>query len=157
MTWQKRLDEVLRSWLGTPYFSGGAAKGRGVDCRYFFVRVFDELYGLDLPLPERMPPTTAQHCPRTALWSLNDLCSRYPHRLIRDRVCAEPGDAIVCSVEGYETPMHCAIVGINKFEIWHATHGTGVHVTSFARFAGRHLRIYRPLNKESWACSSSLK
>lgn len=42
------LEAQYLAWKGTPYRLGGMSR-RGVDCSGFVSRVFDDLYGMDLP------------------------------------------------------------------------------------------------------------
>ena len=39
----------FEGWLGTPYLYGGMSRQQGVDCSGLSSRVFQDLYGIDLP------------------------------------------------------------------------------------------------------------
>ena len=46
---RKRVVEIARSWLGTPYHDCACIKGHGVDCAYLLKAVFEEA-GLEAPI-----------------------------------------------------------------------------------------------------------
>lgn len=146
-SWQTRLDSVLRSWSGTPWMKGQCCKGRGVDCWFFVVGVLDELYRITPPLPPRLPLDTAINNRPGAVAAIKSLTDRYPtSKAVGD---VEPGDVVIVRnpATRWGTLQHAMIVGLNS-QFWHAGTG-GVGFTSLVGWSVE--RIFRPLNKETWA------
>lgn len=52
---RKKIIEITRSWLGTPYKHQSSIKGEGCDCIGMVRGVYREFYGLDKD-PESIPP-----------------------------------------------------------------------------------------------------
>ncbi len=149
ITWQEKLDAVLRSWQGTPFSSGQCCRGRAVDCRYFVVGVLDELHGTTAPLPRRMPPDTATHNRPGAVAALREMIDRWPSKnLDVKRDALEPGDVVIVRPprSHRDTLKHAMIVGLNG-TVWHASMaGVGYSVLDGRVVA----HAFRPLGKERW-------
>ncbi len=154
--WYAYLDAVLRSWLGTPFAAGQACKGRGADCRYFVVGVLDELYGVTVPRPRRLPLDVGWNNLPGRLAALREFTGRYPLRPIHvGREPFEAGDVLVVCRPGRDPARahHAAILGPgDPLPLWHAGMA-GVSYTSLAPYRVGH--GFRPLNKESWSCPTA--
>jgi cell wall-associated NlpC family hydrolase len=151
MTWQERLDSVLRSWIGTPWRAGQCMKGAagGVDCRYFVIGVMDELYGITAPLPARLPQDTSSNNPPLAASSIREIVERYGGRFLKPDEILEPGDGLIVREPGThaEKLQHGMICGLRN-EVWNCSFPR-VGYTSMAGW--QIVRRFRPPNKESWA------
>lgn len=83
---RRRILEVARSWLGTPFHHGARVKGAGVDCAQFLAAVYEEAGIVEqVALPATYPPD----------WFLHQHDSRYVDGLLEHtrRVdTPEPGD-----------------------------------------------------------------
>jgi len=56
-----RIDEVARSWVGTPYHDHGEVKGSGVDCAKLLACVFAEAGFIEKPTIEDYSPQFFLH------------------------------------------------------------------------------------------------
>ncbi len=148
---------MLQSWLGTPYAAGQATKGRGVDCRYFAVRVLDELHGmLDVPLPPRLNPATSWVDPREAVRVARAIVGRWPCRHLAAGEPLEPGDVVVTKDHGFkrtDVPSHVLVVG-PRLELWHAGK-YDVCWTGLDAVRADVIHVWRPTCKETWKSSPS--
>lgn len=117
---EPRLEEILRSWEGTPWRDGAQIKGQGVDCVRFVCAVLDELAGRPYQMLERLPHQTALHQPRLALRALRAMVRRFPEmRRLRGELTIEPGDLLIVSSWG-GGPGHVLIAGARPNTLWQA-------------------------------------
>lgn len=161
MTWQEHLQTVLSRWKGTPYAAGQHCVGAGVDCRYFVVMVLDELFGITSPLPRRRNTFTGVFDLDGALDAMREIVARYPNEQVElppadfqmpPAFPGQPGDIVLArnKFEPGVHPAHLGIVGLRQGEVWHAS-VSGVYPTSIGALGSSIERLWRPLNKESWA------
>ena len=152
--WVARLDAVLRTWLHTPFAAGQCCRGRGADCRFFAVGVLDELYGVTIPKPRRLPLDVGWNNLPGRLAALREFTGRYPCRPLHlSREQPEPGDVLIVSRPGRDPDRahHAAIVGVGEpVPLWHAGMA-GVSFTSLAAY--RCTRGFRMLEKDRWGTS----
>ena len=147
----ERLQEEINRWKGTPYQSNGTECQRGVDCRYFVLRVLDAMHGITDPLPQRKAPHLSFDDTPAIMSAVNEIRSRYPNERI-DVADVETGDIIIFrrrrSAGESRTPAHVGIV-VGKV-IWHAENKTGVCMSSLAFNRKNAVMAWRPTEKASW-------
>lgn len=147
-----RLQEVLVSWLGTPYREGQCVKGMGCNCVFLGAGVLDELFGME---DRRKVPVLD---PEVSVW--NDKKSWSVVRAMRtlwhgsDEVdFIEPGDLLVCRGTDSRTspanPGHLMIASADPNIIFETSKNLGVYSTRLSH-ARPVIRIYRPRRKDLW-------
>lgn len=147
------VDQICRSWEGTPYMRGQMCKGVGVDCVRFVCAVLSELYGWPLERPDCLPPDASMHDPRGMRKSVRTIMRKYD--LEGCRVLdgsLEPGDALMTGPRG-GGPGHAMFAGALYGEIWHVERrGRRVCRTGLALFEEEQavFEVYRPKNKDQW-------
>jgi cell wall-associated NlpC family hydrolase len=155
MTWQERLQQVLDSWRGTKYANGQGLKGVRADCVGFVGGVLDELHGYDvenLPPLERHAPDLAWHDPVEAARISVRISRRWPHCVLHPNLWfPQPGDVPLLAVNAERIGGHVAIMGARPNEVWHCADGSGVCFTGIGAVRQSILRVWRPLEKESWS------
>jgi cell wall-associated NlpC family hydrolase len=109
---RRRVVEVAKTWLGTPFEDGCGVKGRGVDCAYLPIRVYAEAGLIDDFDPPHYSPQIMFHT-NTELYV--DTLLTYS-REIEERDVA-PGDVVLYRVgrrvgarQGFRSFNHGAIV-----------------------------------------------
>lgn len=149
---EKALARVLLSWEGTPYLSGSAAKGAGVDCVRFVCAVFKELEGapFDTNSLKLLPPDAAMHnrqgsmmVMRYLLNFLSPVAEIQPPKL-------QPGDILVVGPAN-GGPGHAIIVSPWRNVLFHA--GTQQVCRTGMGLAGHYqtiFHVYRKGNRECW-------
>lgn len=148
--WDERMNEVLLSWLATPYCAGGSARGTkgGVDCVRFVACVLNDLCGnVRRPLP-KLPRDTAFHSAKRAKNALRDFLRLYsPYEKV-DGSYIESGDIIVVRPIGAAGPGHALIATPTNKALMHA----GEREVSIVHIheAGDIHAIFRPSYKEEW-------
>jgi cell wall-associated NlpC family hydrolase len=145
-----RLEQVLRSWEGTPYVGGQCRKGVGVYCTAFVAAVLDELYRRPAtPLPN-LPIDIAFHRREGAMAGLRHFLRAYPNWSKVEDDTLEPGDVLVTGPIG-GGPGHAMIAGGRRHTIWHAS-GSKVTWSGMAISGQYRLHaVYRLLDKDTWA------
>lgn len=58
---RRRVVEVARSWIGTPFHHVAGVKGVGVDCAHFLARVYEEAGVIERPEIENYSPQWFLH------------------------------------------------------------------------------------------------
>lgn len=143
---EARLEQVLRSWEGTPYMAGQQLRGVGVDCVRFVAAVLDELLGR-APTPiETLPPDASLHNRVGAICGMRAIRKRFmPNAPVQDGPL-EPGDIVVTGpVSG--GPGHAMIVGSSRV-LWHSS-ARSVHWTGLRPPKGHKVwRVYRMHDEE---------
>jgi len=149
--WDLRVEEVLQSWLNTPYLAFRCEKGVGVDCvRFAFPGFLDEMYGFARTKIQKFPPDGALHNPRKARGAMRAILKLYPaHRRLEDADMIEAGDIGVCRLTANSGPGHAVIASAHPMSFYHTT-SRGVTTTSYHNL--QHLvSIYRPTDKDQWS------
>lgn len=153
-----RIDEVVRSWAGTPYMSGQQVKGPdgAVDCVRFGCGVLDELYGRRRELPRNLPLDTAFHDREAAMAGMRRLLRLYPElerveeRDDEGRLIVEPSDVLATGPK-HGGPGHLVLVGVRPNTCWEASHprvreiGVGLDPRVMHVF-----RVYRARDRARW-------
>ncbi len=150
---QARLQRILESWEGTPYFPGQQMKGAGVDCVRFVCAVLDELYGYKrVEIPD-LPGDIAMHARDTAIAAMRYVMKLYePNVPVLDGIL-EPGDILVVAPPN-GGPGHAMIVGAQQNELWHSTDRrvqmTGIGFLQEKTHGWKLYGAYRALDRERW-------
>lgn len=147
---RRRLAEVLKPWLDTPFMLGQCCRGVGVDCTHFVCAVLDELYGRTPPRPiRRWQPGIGMQSVRGGAVVMREIVSLFPAAR-RARGALEPGDTVVLRYG--RGPGHLAIVGPERNTIWHVPMGIGAKVchAPLKMFLGRAVRAYRMTDRQNW-------
>ncbi len=114
---RKRIIEIARSWIGTPYLHQASLKGIGCDCLGLVRGIWRECYGEEPELPPPYAPDWAESGSREALceaarrhmlecqttdYRPGDLllCRWQPHLPARHAVIAAPGSAMIHAQQG---------------------------------------------------------
>lgn len=143
-----RFQDVLDSWVGTPYVLGSAAKKQGVDCVRFVCSVLDEMYGTRRIPENRLPSDLSLHDKIGALSAMKQIISAYkPNQHVEDFIW-EPGDIVVVGAPN-AGPGHAMIVSCRKNVLYHATN-QGIVTTGITFPVGTSLDVFRLLDKEKW-------
>lgn len=151
---QRKLDQVLRSWEGTPYLPGRQDLGKGVDCVRYVAAVLDAMRGKQTPI-ETLPDDTALHNRKAAIAGMHKLRRALePNDMLRFDGPAElePGDVIVTGPVG-GGPGHAMIVGCKPNVIWESS-GTGVRRVGLYGLRQAAVAVYyvfRCGDRGSWA------
>lgn len=139
-----RLDDILESWLETPYMQGQSTRGRGVDCVRFVDCVLSEWFRVSYkPLP-RLSTDSGIHSRAAFRVMRRCLHDRFPYRAHRFDRGVEHLRGDVLAVSSNEQPHHIAIVGSDGVRCYHASM-RGVVRTSVAGLlaAFQPVRLYR--------------
>lgn len=145
-----RMDEVHRSWLGTPYMAGQSVRGAGVDCLRLMTSIMDELFSVQNTshLP-KVPHDIGLHDQKTAMRVFRYLLESYPSEVVQNGT-AQPGDVVVTRGERNGVPNsgnHLAMIGRNG-RVIHAVKPR-VCFTSLSGLPPIE-HIYRPLETHRW-------
>lgn len=112
----EKLENILLSWLWTPYKKGKGMKGVEVDCVHFLTGVYDELLGTKHEYIS-LPADASFHNKETVSRGLRVFLEMYPSIAIQGDI-VQPGDMIICGPAGKNGgPGHGMIVG--KDTLWH--------------------------------------
>lgn len=122
----KQLDDILESWIGTPYADGQACKGRAADCVRSVDCIYQEHRGIVLPPLLALPADISFHSSLGFTVMMQAMRDRHPVRLSRDSEIPV-GCAILVST-GRSHVSHIGIVGTRGF--YHTTRMTGFHRSS---------------------------
>lgn len=147
--WTRRVEEVCRSWSGTPYKLGRCVKQRYVDCIHFGAAVLDELYGINHSKDLRsLPPDACIHNRRGVQKALRALLEAYPsHRRVRDG-SLEAGDLVVTGPQ-QGGPSHL-LVASRRGVLWEAS-SHGVRASGYGIFTVERLvAVFRAQDKHLW-------
>lgn len=144
-----KVEEILKSWLGTKYVLGCQKKGVGVDCVRFVCGVLDELYFGQIKQGHTyLPPDRALNSPETAWKAMRQIVKRYDpvefESYSGGTMVVRPGDALITGPSN-GGPGHCMIVGPKKPYLWHSliNYGvcfTGLSLTDGTKLFGRYRR-----------------
>ena len=147
---EARIDDVLRSWLGTPYLLGSAAKGKagGVDCKRFVCSTLDDLYGCVREPVERIRSDTCLHRPDVVASLVRRILRSYEPAIEITDGSIEPGDVIAVSAQ-HSGQGHALFVSSKRNLLFHAT-DRGVVTSGIAFQVGTRAHVYRVLDKERW-------
>jgi len=151
---ERRILIVCESWKGTPYMTGQQARGIGVDCVQFIGAILDALYRRPArTLIPRLPPNAGLHSEESGLRTAMAIRKGFESAEVDDG-SIEPGDVLVTrgtmDTRAHAYLGHVLLAGVLPGTAIHSTQGVGVSWTSVQGIPGI-LRIYRPLNKNTWA------
>ncbi len=146
-----RIDEVLASWVDTPYLAGEQAKGVGTDCVRFVCGALDDLYGVSNFIPREMQDVS-MHNIKGALKVLKTIKELYPNHVeleLHDRIVT-PGDVIVTK-QAQGGPGHAILVGAQRNTLYQATKkGVKQCGFGFISYFQQISMVYRSSNKATW-------
>lgn len=125
---RKRIIDVARTWLNTPFVDGQGLKGCGVDCAHFPARVSEEA-GLVGHI--EIPPYSPQvylHKKADGTWdnTYEKIIRRYAHEITEAEV--KPGDMVLYKIAHSFT--HGGIIESWPDKIIHPIHPHGVIYSS---------------------------
>lgn len=155
----RRIDEVLRSWNGTPYMSGQQLKGEAVDCVHFGAAVADELYGWHNDLPDNIALDACSHDAEESWRQVRKLLAVYPQLgPVRPRedglYDVEPGDLVVVGPAS-GGPGHLMVVGARPNTMWEADKPAVREVGIQHDPQTRHVKhVYRFADRWRWLKAS---
>jgi cell wall-associated NlpC family hydrolase len=137
---RKRVVEVAKTWLGTPYHEVQMRKGAGVDCGLLFVGVFREAGLLD-PAFDPRPYSPQWHMHQAREMYLG-FVQKFTHEITEADIL--PGDVVV--FKWGRCFAHGGII-IGWPRIIHALSGVQVSecdVTRFSHLVKRERRFFSP-------------
>ena len=125
------IEEVARSWIGTPYVHQASVKGVGCDCLGLLRGVWRELRGAE---PEDAPPYAPDWGEATGRETLRDALAR--HLTAIAPASLKPGDVALFRMSPSGPAKHCGIVGEKNGEptLIHARQNKRVSEELFGAF-----------------------
>jgi len=145
------VNNVLTSWLNTPYAVGQQTKGSGVDCVRFVCAVLDELQGRDFREIPKLPPDASLHDRASSFRVMRMILEKYQPLENITNGTLEPGDALVLGPPN-GGPGHAMFAGVVPNTLYHAT-PAGVHQCglTFSAAYCKLFRIFRCQQKDQWS------
>lgn len=146
-----RIEGILQSWKGTPYYLGQQCKGIAVDCVRFVCAVLDELYQQPYQEIEHLPDDIAFHSREKAIDAMRLMLRLFPNHTSVRGYEVEPGDVLVCGSKS-GGPGHAMIAGTQQSTLWHSNSHKVVQTgLAFPQAGMYHLhRILRATDKDKW-------
>lgn len=125
------IEEIARSWIGTPYVHQASVKGAGCDCLGLLRGVWRELRGDE---PEDVPPYSPDWAEATARETLRDAIARHATAVARAEIA--PGDVALFRMQPQGPAKHCGIVGRRDgaLTLIHARQNKRVGEEPFSRY-----------------------
>lgn len=150
-----RLQEVLSSWVGTPYGEGQRARRIAVDCVQLCGGVLDDLFRVAVPsVIPRLQADAAMHDIKRGWPTVRAVRSLGLGSDIANDGTIRPGDVIITRAEDHPSAPHRAghvmIAGVQKWSAIHAVPHAGVCWTSIHPDRVPIIQIMRHRGKESW-------
>ena len=99
------IEDIARSWIGTPYVHQASVKGVGCDCLGLLRGVWRELRGEE---PEDAPPYAPDWAEATGAETLRDALAR--HLSAVAPATLHPGDVALFRMAPRGPAKHCGIV-----------------------------------------------
>lgn len=124
----RRIVQVARQWIGTPYRHQASHKGVGCDCLGLVRGVWREIEG---PEPEQIPAYSSAWSEISQRERLLELADKYFHRV--DRRAWQIGDLLVFRLRANSVAKHLGIVATSSSFI-HAYGGNCVVENSLSHF-----------------------
>ncbi len=139
MTNNKRVVDISKTWVGTPYRYQCRLKGQGVDCLGLIVGIWEELY--KTTLPEKLPPYNPAWLGHYKKEDLIENLSRYLKEISKEKIKA--GDVLVFRISPSQPAKHCAIL-LENDKMIHAYTGHGVVEGYYdIRWKGKFAKAFR--------------
>jgi NlpC/P60 family putative phage cell wall peptidase len=130
---RKKIVELARGWIGTPYHHQASLKGVGTDCLGLVHGVFREIYGHKAETPPDYSPDWAE---ATGFEAMLKAAGRHLDKQSLERMM--PGDVIVFRLRSGMVAKHAAIVSAPQKMI-HAMEGVPVSEVSLSSWWWRHI------------------
>ncbi len=130
---RKRIVDVARTWIGTPYHHQAAVKGAGCDCLGLIRGVWLELYGSE---PETPPPYTADWGEIGDKEFMLDAAKKHMKQI--EIPSAKEGDVLMFRLRENSMAKHCSILSAKDMMI-HAQIDSGVFEVSVSHWWERHI------------------
>ncbi|MBV9989667.1 MAG: C40 family peptidase [Alphaproteobacteria bacterium] len=99
------IEDIARSWIGTPYVHQASVKGAGCDCLGLLRGVWRELRGEE---PEHAPPYAPDWAEATGAETLRDALARHLTQIAP--AALRPGDVALFRMAPRGPAKHCGIV-----------------------------------------------
>jgi hypothetical protein len=145
-----KLRRVLQEWEDTPYMSGAAIPGEGVDCIHYGGSCMCKLRGWPVTKMARLPQDFSMNNRLGAMRVMHQMRRTFPaHYTVRDGVCPAGSVMIVAPTGG--GPGHWRFVGADRNTIWEAgalgvqRYGWSLDVANFTI-----VRVYAFSDMETW-------
>ena len=136
------IDDIARSWIGTPYMHQASVKGVGCDCLGLLRGVWRELHGDE---PEAAPPYSPDWAEATGRETLHAALARHLDEIAP--ACIAPGDIALFRMAPRCPAKHCGIVAsrAGRLTLIHARQNKRVGEEPFSPFWRRKLAFaFRP-------------
>ncbi len=117
---RRKIVELARNWIGTPYHHQASVRGVGADCLGLVRGVYRDLYGVEAEAPPDYSPDWAEAGGRERM-----LIAAGRHLQERPLAQMAPGDVLVFRLRKGMVAKHAAIVSTSGKMI-HAIEGAPV-------------------------------
>ena len=130
---RKKIVQVARSWLGTPYHHQASLKGVGTDCLGLVRGVYREIYGHDPETPPDYSPDWAEATGRETM-----LAAAARHLQKRPKAQMKMGDVVIFRLRTGAMAKHAAIIS-GPQKMIHAIEGAPVSEVHLSPWWQRHV------------------
>lgn len=131
MSDRKRIVEIARSWIGTPYRHQAACRGAGADCLGLVRGVWRELLGAE---PEAVPAYSMDWSEPQGEERLWAAAKRHLHSVVLGELAFDPGDVVLFRMRSGFVAKHLGIIAETK------------HSSSFVHAYANHGVVESPLS-----------
>lgn len=147
---EERLEQVMRSWRGTPYRVGERVRGAGTDCWQLGAAILDAMARNDEPTALRWTAHDAgTNHPAEAVAAVRELMAKFAMEDVTKKRWLEPGDFLAIGSAASGVGSHLLIQSPRQGVALHAPRlGSRAMLSAIGGDPIR--RVYRVIDRSVW-------